>query len=466
MAPSLTQRFSSFNASSDADNEESIFSNSKVSSLPKFKEKCDCNVDDSDKTDAPDISRDDTNLSVLADATIRSTDVEGRCFSLDHISDYICPPPLLPANVCINSECLCPQMATLVHAGVSNMGPSFARDVRVPRGATSERRFVSGEKDDRTAKECQVVRSSVMNWLKNIVSGYNHKYDKNNCEYYKMDVKRSRKDDKSPPRRVIFELVDANLPKKDKHKVRESTTKGDKGSYFTSKERRSQTYAFDHDRYMHENLQKIPCREDEYFETDKTDTCCEKAPFDFKKTAGKTTYLDTQGKTRVDVYYFDHGNSTHFQTTDYPPLVCTEALSEKTEKQATKFWAEIFGTVHIGFSFCTSFALQLFRFVLYSILRPLTIGLMQLSSDYFFKPFLATLFNGIIQPILIFFYNVATSVKDLCHPLAEGVGYFMREFSVLLRAIRIVEVNTGGCESNPHCKCEKIKVGKKSKVNC
>lgn len=81
-----------------------------------------------------------------------------------------------------------------------------------------------------------------------------------------------------------------------------------------------------------------------------------------------------------------------------------------------------------------------FRFVLHAIVRPLTVGLLQLTSDYFFKPLLAVLFNGVIQPPLIFLYNVATSLRDLCDPIAEGLGYFFREIAVLCRSIRLFEV--------------------------
>lgn len=49
-----------------------------------------------------------------------------------------------------------------------------------------------------------------------------------------------------------------------------------------------------------------------------------------------------------------------------------------------------------------------------------------------------------IQPPLIFLYNVATSLRDLCDPIAEGIGYFLREIAVVLRAIRVVEIRKGG----------------------
>ncbi|XP_017767907.1 PREDICTED: uncharacterized protein LOC108556344 [Nicrophorus vespilloides] len=142
---------------------------------------------------------------------------------------------------------------------------------------------------------------------------------------------------------------------------------------------------------------------------------------------------------RVDVYYFDHGNAAYFQTTDSPPLIMTEILAEKTEHYTTRFWAEFFGSIHIGFSFLTSFVLQFIRFILSSLVRPLTVGLAQLISDYCLKPLLATLFNAVLQPPLIFTYNVATSVRDICQPLAEGIGFFLREIAALIRALRCFE---------------------------
>lgn len=72
-------------------------------------------------------------------------------------------------------------------------------------------------------------------------------------------------------------------------------------------------------------------------------------------------------------------------------------------------------------------------------------------SDYFFKPFLATLFNAVIQPPLIFFYNIATSLRDLCDPIAEGLGYFLRETAVVFKSIRLFEM-----KSDKHCHTEKI----------
>ncbi|KAL2719789.1 hypothetical protein V1477_021283 [Vespula maculifrons] len=143
---------------------------------------------------------------------------------------------------------------------------------------------------------------------------------------------------------------------------------------------------------------------------------------------------------RIDIYYFDHGNSAYYRTTDSPPILKTEKCAEKTDQAATRFWAEIFGTIHIGTAFITAFILQLIRFILFSLIRPLTVGILQLFADYFVKPLLSIIFNALIQPILILLYNIATSIKDLCEPLAETVGLFLREIANLCRSIRIIEI--------------------------
>lgn len=133
----------------------------------------------------------------------------------------------------------------------------------------------------------------------------------------------------------------------------------------------------------------------------------------------------------------------YYHTTDLPPILATESFAEKTSTVATRFWAEIFGYVHIGASFLTAFILQLLRCVLFSLIRPLTVGVIQLVADYFIKPLLSITFNGLIQPFLILFYNVATSLRDCCEPLATALGYYMRQLALLFRSCRLIEINHG-----------------------
>jgi hypothetical protein len=88
----------------------------------------------------------------------------------------------------------------------------------------------------------------------------------------------------------------------------------------------------------------------------------------------------------------------------------------------------------------------------------LIVGGIQLASDYFFKPLLSILFNGVIQPILILLYNIATSVRDCCEPIAITLGFFLREIGNLCRSIRLVDVNTVRLpKDRPSCHCNQTK---------
>ncbi|EEB11085.1 hypothetical protein Phum_PHUM087180 [Pediculus humanus corporis] len=129
----------------------------------------------------------------------------------------------------------------------------------------------------------------------------------------------------------------------------------------------------------------------------------------------------------------------------------TECLVEKTDEVATKFWGEVFGAFEVGVAFFISFFLQLYRFLFTSIIRSLTVGLLQIFSDYFFKPFLTIIFNGIIQPFLILGYNIATSFRDLCLPISQTFGFFAKEIANLCRSCRLVDVNKYSTPPSCHC---------------
>ena len=144
---------------------------------------------------------------------------------------------------------------------------------------------------------------------------------------------------------------------------------------------------------------------------------------------------------RPEVYYFEHAEPTFFHTTDFPPPLSSETLADQTTIFATKFWAEVFGVIDIGLTFVVAFVLQLYRFLLNSLVRQLVIGLIRMTSDYLLKPFLAILFNGGLQPLLILARNVFAAIRDAVEPLAGAIGHFLRPLAEVLRSIRVVEIN-------------------------
>lgn len=146
-------------------------------------------------------------------------------------------------------------------------------------------------------------------------------------------------------------------------------------------------------------------------------------------------------KTQIDIYYFDRGNAEFLRTTDGTPAVYSESLLNQTEYYANRVWAEIFGSLQIGVTFFISFVLQLYRFILYSLFRVLIVGFLQITSDYCLKPIMTVLFNGFLQPPLIFAFNVMASIQDVLNPVAQTINNFLFPLINVLKSIRLVNVN-------------------------
>ena len=62
-------------------------------------------------------------------------------------------------------------------------------------------------------------------------------------------------------------------------------------------------------------------------------------------------------------------------------------------------------------------------------------------GDHFLKPYLALLFNSVIQPSFIFTRNVLTGVRNLLQPLMDISNTFIAQLGSLLRSFRLFELN-------------------------
>ncbi|XP_058813713.1 uncharacterized protein LOC131677723 [Topomyia yanbarensis] len=151
---------------------------------------------------------------------------------------------------------------------------------------------------------------------------------------------------------------------------------------------------------------------------------------------------DNQQIENMEIYYFDHGSPEFYRTTDCPPHLVTEALAQSTYHHATKFWAEIFGTLNIGATFVISFWLQLYRFLLYGLVRPVLVGILQITADYMFKPLLAVIFNGLIQPPLVFVQNILTAFGGMLDPVAKLIANFLSPIGRIVQSFRLIESKT------------------------
>lgn len=144
---------------------------------------------------------------------------------------------------------------------------------------------------------------------------------------------------------------------------------------------------------------------------------------------------------RIELYHFDHGNATFFCTTDCQPTLHTDRLARETADTATRFWAEMYGSMHIVIAIVVAFVLQSLRFVLYSIVRPLLVGSVQICGDYVFKPMLTAGFNACVQPPLVFVQNVLQSIEQMLRPVCTMVRNAVEPVAMVASSLRLVEIN-------------------------
>lgn len=145
--------------------------------------------------------------------------------------------------------------------------------------------------------------------------------------------------------------------------------------------------------------------------------------------------------TCIGIYPFEHGCADYLSTTDTHPKINSIVLADRATTYATHFWAEFFGLMHIGVAFVVAFVLQSYRFVLYSVINTLIVGLLHMTSDYLVKPALTVTFNGFLQPPMIFIYNVMCSLRDILEPVADTLNNFIKPLATLGRSIRLINVN-------------------------
>lgn len=87
------------------------------------------------------------------------------------------------------------------------------------------------------------------------------------------------------------------------------------------------------------------------------------------------------------------------------------------------------------------FLIELVRFLGETVVQVLVVGLLTAIGDHILKPFLAAAFTSLLQPLLLFLLKVLCSIRDLADPLVDILAGICSQLAVLLRAVRLVEIN-------------------------
>ncbi|PFX22587.1 uncharacterized protein LOC111334055 [Stylophora pistillata] len=153
--------------------------------------------------------------------------------------------------------------------------------------------------------------------------------------------------------------------------------------------------------------------------------------------------LETRSERQISgrSYHFDHGHNHHFDVRPEWKEAYMKGVADRSEKWLHYFWQEFFSTVRIITDFAFIFVLELLRFVFHYVLLRVLGGIIIVVGDHFLKPYLALVFNSIIQPAFIFTWNVLSGIRNLLQPLMDISSVFITQLGSLLRAFRLFELN-------------------------
>ncbi|XP_072172158.1 uncharacterized protein [Diadema setosum] len=158
--------------------------------------------------------------------------------------------------------------------------------------------------------------------------------------------------------------------------------------------------------------------------------------------------VEADSKARY-VYVYHHGNTSYSDTRQVQEEVYMTAVADKSERAVRRCAREIFATLRILVDFFLIFLLEGLRFFLYNVIGALLVGLMLGFGNYFLRPFAAALFNGLCQPIAMFFFNVGVATRTATQPFVEVLHKMLSVFAMVIRAFRLVEINRTP-EHRPH----------------
>ena len=121
----------------------------------------------------------------------------------------------------------------------------------------------------------------------------------------------------------------------------------------------------------------------------------------------------------------------------------------RCERLSKRIWKEIFAVIRMIFSVFIWFFIELFRYLAKHIFQPIVHGIFAAVGDFVFKPLLSALFNGFMQPLSIFLWNVFTGLRHMFRPVGEILERVFVQFAMLFRSIRLFEINWTAAGNQP-----------------
>uniref|UniRef100_UPI00398E48A5 uncharacterized protein isoform X2 n=1 Tax=Pristiophorus japonicus TaxID=55135 RepID=UPI00398E48A5 len=153
-------------------------------------------------------------------------------------------------------------------------------------------------------------------------------------------------------------------------------------------------------------------------------------------------------KDNRQVYHFEFGHQYFYETKKEYNEACISNLADWSDNAIRKCWRELFAVLRILVNVVTLFLIELVNFLGRWLFQILLAGLLTGIGDHLLKPLLASLFNSLLQPIMIFLLNIFTGIRNLLNPLMDIFRRLLMQIAAVLHAFRLVEVNLNQAPSS------------------
>nr|KAG5688890.1 hypothetical protein BaRGS_016458 [Batillaria attramentaria] len=150
---------------------------------------------------------------------------------------------------------------------------------------------------------------------------------------------------------------------------------------------------------------------------------------------------DPDGKRYL--YYFNEGSTAFFEVEEVDSDAIMPKVAEKVETYVRRGWQEFFGALRIVTSIAILLAVEAVNYAINHIASPIFLGVVTTIGNRLLKPLLAAAFNLLLQPVIIFSWNVLSGIRHVFQPVVDVLGAVMSKLAILVQAFRLVEVSLG-----------------------
>jgi len=118
------------------------------------------------------------------------------------------------------------------------------------------------------------------------------------------------------------------------------------------------------------------------------------------------------------------------------------AVAKTLEKVSQRCAAEVFSTLRVLTDFLLAFFLECLRYITYHLLHKLCCGVVVVLSDSLLKPSATECFNALLWPLASCLWHTGRALRLCLGPCFEILGALVSQCVLVVRAFRLVEINT------------------------